>query len=99
MCYIFEGVNWKYNHVAQFEEGDLLYETRDNTESNDYDSIMPLLLSEEDMYDMDYGDESYHDLVSTEMLENIRDGSQSYPNVNQKGAHYKIRGRIRQRQS
>ena len=39
---------------------------------------MPPLLSEEDMYDMDYGDESYHGLISTEMLQDIRDRSQSH---------------------
>ena len=31
---------------------------------------------------MDSGDESDHDLISTEMLEKICDGSQSHPNVN-----------------
>ena len=30
----------------------------------------------------DSGDESDHDLISTEMLENIRDESQSHPSVN-----------------
>ena len=48
---------------------------------------------------MDSGDESYHDLISTEMLEDNRDGSQSHPNVNKIEARYKIRDRIRQRQS
>ena len=48
---------------------------------------------------MDSGDESDHDLISTEILEDIRDGSQSHPNVNKKEARYKIRDRIRQRQS
>ena len=33
------------------------------------------------------------------MLEDIRDGSQSHPNVNKKEAHYKIRECIRQIQS
>ena len=50
-------------------------------ESND-DSIMPPLLSEEEMDVMDSGNESYHDLISTYMLEGIRDRSQSHPNVN-----------------
>ena len=36
------------------------------------------------MYAMDYGDESDHDLISTEMLEYIRDESQSHSNVNQR---------------
>ena len=48
------------------------------------------------MDDMDSGDESYHDLISTEMLEDIRDGGQSHPNVNQREACYKIHDRIRQ---
>ena len=42
--------------------------------------------------------ESYHDLISKHMLEDIRDGSQSHPAVNQREAHYKIRDRIKQRQ-
>ena len=56
---------------------------------------MPPLPSEEEMNDMDSGDESDHDLISTEMLEYICNGSQSHPNVNQREARYKIRDRIR----
>ena len=44
-------------------------------------------------------DESDHDLISTEMLQDIRDGSQIHPNVNRRESRYKIRDRIRQRQS
>ena len=36
------------------------------------------------------GDESDHDLISTEMLEDIRDGIQTHPNVNRREASYKI---------
>ena len=43
---------------------------------------MPPLLSEEEMDTMDSGDESDHDLISTDILEDIRDGSQSHTNVN-----------------
>ena len=39
---------------------------------------------------MGSGDESDHDLISMEILENILDGSQSHSNVNQRGACYKI---------
>ena len=60
---------------------------------------MPPLLSEEEMDAMDYGDELDHDLISAEMLEDIRDGNQSHPNINKREARYKIRDRIRQRQS
>ena len=41
------------------------------------------------------GDESYHDLISTEMLEDIHDESQIHANGNKRKAHYKIRNRIR----
>ena len=57
---------------------------------------MPPLLSKEDMYAMDSGDQSDHDLISIDMLEDICDGSQSLPNVNQREACYKISDRIRQ---
>ena len=83
---------------SQFEEGDILTNTRNNAEigdkSND-DSIIPPLLSEEEIDAMDSGDESDYDLMSTEMLEDIRDGSQSHPNVNKREACYKISDRIR----
>ena len=47
---------------------------------------------------MDSGDESDHDLIYAEMLENIRDRSQSRPNVNRIEARYKMRDIIKQRQ-
>ena len=68
---------------TQFEEGNILTNTRNYEESKYDDSIIPPLLSEEDMYAMDSGDESDHDLISTDVLEDICDGSQSHPNVNQ----------------
>ena len=48
---------------------------------------------------MDSGDESYHDIISTEMLEEICDENQSHPNVNQRWSRYKIRDYSRQRKS
>ena len=44
------------------------------------------------------GDESDHDIISTEILEDIRDGSLTHPNINRREACYKIRDRVRQRQ-
>ena len=49
------------------------------------------------MENLDSNEQSNHDLISTEMLEDIRDGSQTHPNVNKREACYKIRDRIRQR--
>ena len=40
------------------------------------------MMSEQDMDAMHSGDESDHDLISTEMLEDILDGSQTHLNVN-----------------
>ena len=48
---------------------------------------------------INYGDDSDHDLISTEMLEDICYGSQTHPNFNRREARYKIRDRIMQRQS
>ena len=42
------------------------------------------MMSEQDMEDINYRDDSDHDLISTEMLEDIRDGSRTHPNVNRK---------------
>ena len=67
--------------LTQFEEGNILTKTRNNAESSDDDSIVPPLMKEEEMDALDSVNESDQDLISTEMLEDIRDGSQSYPNV------------------
>ena len=72
---------------TQFEEGGIWTKTHNDAESGDKsndNSIMPPLLSEEEMHAMDSGDESDHDIISTEMLEDISDGSQSHPIVNQR---------------
>ena len=60
---------------------------------------MPPLLSEEEMDAIYYCNESDHDIISTEMLEKIRDGSQFHRNVNRREAHNKICDRIIQIQS
>ena len=54
-------------------------------------------MSEQDMEDINSGDESDHDIISTYMLEDIRDRSQTHPNVNRRESRYKIRDCIRQR--
>ena len=60
---------------------------------------MPPLLSEEYMDAMDSGDESNHDIISTEMIEDMRGGIKSHRNLNQRESRYKIRDRISQRKS
>ena len=48
------------------------------------------MMSKQDMDTINSGDESDHDLISTEMLEDIRDGSQTHPNVNKNVIKYVI---------
>ena len=57
------------------------------------------MTSEKDMDAINSCDKSDHDLISREMLEDICDGSQIHPNVTRREARFKIRDRIRQRQS
>ena len=49
------------------------------------------------MENLDFNEKSDHDLISTEMLEDIRDGSQTHPDVNKREACYNICGCIRQK--
>ena len=57
------------------------------------------MMNEKDMENIDSNEKFYHDLISTETLEDIRDGSQIHPTVNKREACCKIRDRIKQRQS
>ena len=79
----------------QFEEGNMLTETRNDTESGDESDSGSIMMSEQDMENLDSNEQSDHDLISTYMLEDIRDGSQTHTNVNRREACYKIRGLIR----
>ena len=57
------------------------------------------MTSKQDIENLDSNEKSDHDLISTEMLQDIRDGSQTHPNVNKREARYKICDRVRQRKS
>ena len=69
---------------TQFEEENILTKTINNTESCDESDNKSIMMREQNMDAMNSGDESDHDLISTEMLEDIRDGSQTYPNINRR---------------
>ena len=77
----------------------MLTTTRNNAESGDESDNKSIRMSKQDMYAINSGGESYHDLISTEVLEDIRDVSQTHPNVNRRESRYKIRDHISQRQS
>ena len=55
------------------------------------------MTSKQGIENLDSNEESYHDLISTDMLEDIRQRSQTHPKVNKREARYKIRERVRQR--
>ena len=78
---------------AQFEEGKLLSETRDDVESDDEsdDNVIILpLISEEEIDAMNSGDESEDEPMSMEMLEYMCGGIQYHPIVNRREARVKI---------
>ena len=84
---------------AQFEEENILTETCNDAESSDESDIESIMMREQDMENLYSNEQSDHDLISTEILEDIRDGSQTHPNVNKREARYEICDRIRQKKS
>ena len=71
---------------TKFEEGKILTETCNNAESwDEYDS-KSLMTKKQDMENLDSNENSDHDIISTEMLEDIRDGSQTHLTVNKREA-------------
>ena len=69
---------------AQFEEGNILTETCNDAENGDESDNESIIMSKQDMDNLDSNENSDHDLISTEMLEYICDGSQTHPNVNKR---------------
>ena len=84
---------------ARFGEENIWTESSNDAESIDKSYNESIMVSEQDMENINYGDKSDHYLISTEMLEDIRDRSQTHPNVNRRYARYKIRDDIRRRKS
>ena len=50
---------------TQFEEGNILTEIRNDAESGDKSDNESIMMSKQDMEDINSGDESDHDLIST----------------------------------
>ena len=71
---------------AQFEEGNLKSETRNNTESDDTSNSESIMMSEKDMEDLDETEKFDDDLISRETLHDIRDGNQTHPKLNKREA-------------
>ena len=78
---------------SQFEQGNLLSETFDDTEiseKSDENPIMTPLISKEEIDAMDSGDDYDDEPMSMEMLEDICDSSKSHPRVNRREGRYKL---------
>ena len=82
---------------AQFEEGNLITETRNDTESGDESDSESIMMSEKDMENIDEMKQSDDDHISTETLHDIRDGNQTHPNIDKREGHLKIRDCIKQK--
>ena len=69
---------------AQFEEGNLISETRNDTESGDESDSESIMMSEKDMEYLEETEKFDDGLISTETLHDIRDGNQTDPIINKR---------------
>ena len=81
---------------AQFEEGNLLTETRNDTESDEESNSESIMMSKQDIENIDEKENFDDNLISTETLHEIRDVNQTHPNVDKREARPKILDRIKQ---
>ena len=82
---------------AQFEEGNFLTETRNNTESGNESDSELIMMSEKDMENLDRKEKFNDDLISTETLHDICDRNQTHPNIDKREARLKIRDRVKKK--
>ena len=81
---------------AQFEEGNLITETCKDTESGDESDSESIMISTQDMNNLDEKEMFDDDLISLETLHDIHDGNQTHPKMDKREAHLEIRDRIKQ---
>ena len=84
---------------AQFEEGNSLTETCNDTESGDKLDSESIMIIEKDMENLDETEKFDDDLIGTETLHDIRDGNQTHPKIDKREARLEIRDRIKQKKS
>ena len=84
---------------AQFEEGDLISETRTDTESGDEYDSESIMVSVKDMENLDKTEKFDDDLISTETLHDIHDVNQNHPSIDKREARMAICDRIKQKKS
>ena len=82
---------------AQFEEGNLLTETRNDIESGDESDIESIMMSEQDMENINEKEKFDDDLIGTETIHDIRGGNQTHQKINKREARMAIRDCIKQK--
>ena len=80
---------------TQFEEGNSLNETRNDTESDDGPDSESMMMSDRDMENLGETEKFDEGLISTELLQDIRDRNQNHPKVNKREARMAIRDRMK----
>ena len=84
---------------AKFEEGNLISETRNNTEIDDESDSKSIMMSEKDIENLDGEEKFDDDLISTETLHDIRDGNQTHRSIDKREARIELRDRIKKNKS
>ena len=69
---------------AQFEEGNLISEDRNDTESGDEFDSESIMMSKTNMENLDKTEKFDDDLISTETLHDICDGNQTHPKIDKR---------------
>ena len=69
---------------AHFEEGNLLTETRNDTEIGDKSDSESIMVSKNDMENIDEKENFNDNLISTEMLHDIRNEYQTHPKIDKR---------------
>ena len=84
---------------AQFEEGNVISETCNDTEIGDESDSESIMMSKKDMENIDETENFDDDLISTETLHDIRDVNQTHLKIDKREARLAIRDRIKQKKS
>ena len=79
---------------TQFEEGNFLSETRNDTEIGDESDSKSIMISKNDMENIDEKEKCDDNLISTETLHDMRDGNQTHQKINNRESRISIRASL-----
>ena len=84
---------------AHFEEGGLISETCNDTESCDKSDTESIMMSKKDKENLDETEKFDDDFISTETLHAIQNGNKTHPKIDKRGACLAIRFSFKQKKS